>query len=387
MMRASKTPKDWLFLRTPRRILRAKMADSKPLPYTYTSLTNPASNIRLLRAVDVAHGRAICIVHAAPVASQSSSYTCLSYTWGDPFGRTHIPDSPVREIVCYGKLLPIGRNLFDALTHLSTIQSLRPNLEAIWIDAVCINQTDEAEKAEQIKMMHKIYSNASSVIIWIGPDPTAGAMVLKMRCAVEPLHAELGTDVAKAEARLEKLRGGGRAEKEELPLILALGVESWLAIRDIVSRAYWQRLWVWQEIMATRNDPVVVCGYEVMTWVELRVASGGLVAFGNTAITRRRMPMHGAQEEMAAHGRITTNSPHQMAWWRDLYRENGAEWMKQKFGLLVVSLNRSLYVCWNERDKMWVSARGCSSPSGTTPSLSTSSMCTFGVRSWAEPRR
>ncbi|KAI0121013.1 heterokaryon incompatibility protein-domain-containing protein [Xylariales sp. AK1849] len=41
---------------------------------------------------------------------------------------------------------------------------------AIWADAVCINQKDTKEKELQIPLMGKIYSQASTVLIWLGDE-------------------------------------------------------------------------------------------------------------------------------------------------------------------------------------------------------------------------
>jgi hypothetical protein len=39
----------------------------------------------------------------------------------------------------------------------------------LWADAICINQSDQKEKAVQISMTGKIYSNPQPVIVWLGP--------------------------------------------------------------------------------------------------------------------------------------------------------------------------------------------------------------------------
>lgn len=38
----------------------------------------------------------------------------------------------------------------------------------VWIDALCINQTDIDERSAQVRLMPQIYSNASCVIVWLG---------------------------------------------------------------------------------------------------------------------------------------------------------------------------------------------------------------------------
>src|SRR5436305_4814257 len=38
----------------------------------------------------------------------------------------------------------------------------------LWIDQVCINQKDTAEKAKQVVLMGDVYSNANKVVVWLG---------------------------------------------------------------------------------------------------------------------------------------------------------------------------------------------------------------------------
>ncbi|KAI4098359.1 MAG: hypothetical protein L6R37_006522 [Teloschistes peruensis] len=40
-----------------------------------------------------------------------------------------------------------------------------------WIDSLCINQQDFIERNEQVALMADIYSKASLVLVWLGPDP------------------------------------------------------------------------------------------------------------------------------------------------------------------------------------------------------------------------
>ena len=38
----------------------------------------------------------------------------------------------------------------------------------LWVDAVCINETDDQEKEHQIQYMFEIYSLANRVVVWLG---------------------------------------------------------------------------------------------------------------------------------------------------------------------------------------------------------------------------
>lgn len=87
-------------------------------------------------------------------------FSALSYVWGTD--RT-------RSILCNGCTLPITRNCHDALLSMRASQKGT----AIWVDAICINQKDDEEKAGQISLMQEIYTWAAAVFIWLGPDNDA----------------------------------------------------------------------------------------------------------------------------------------------------------------------------------------------------------------------
>ncbi|KAF8851381.1 HET-domain-containing protein, partial [Acephala macrosclerotiorum] len=86
------------------------------------------------------------------------SYTAISYFWGS--------DEQNSTIILNGKEC---RTTASALAALKGLRSrwLKKNF---WIDAICIDQTSDADKAEQICIMSDIYRNAKQVTVWLGPD-------------------------------------------------------------------------------------------------------------------------------------------------------------------------------------------------------------------------
>ena len=110
-------------------------------------------------------------------------YRALSYTWGDPLEVFPSPQDllPRKEwrklswtICCDGTPISISTNLYTALLALRWIVS-SPSARSqdtipIWIDAICINQGDKAEKNEQVEMMTRLYKQAEEVHIWLGGE-------------------------------------------------------------------------------------------------------------------------------------------------------------------------------------------------------------------------
>jgi hypothetical protein len=125
--------------------------------YEYAPLLHDEKTIRLLVLLPGGPGDVIYInILKVNHIDDGPTYSALSYTWGDP--------SPVHLIRCNDALLGIAENLFVALN------TLRSQDEAItlWVDAICINQTDPDERKHQVRLMGAIYSEALKVLVWTG---------------------------------------------------------------------------------------------------------------------------------------------------------------------------------------------------------------------------
>jgi hypothetical protein len=88
---------------------------------------------------------------------EQTAFTALSYVWGSYAVQRH-------TILCDNVSFEVTSNCYSALWHLrQNYGSIR-----IWLDAICINQEDEAEKSQQIPLMGDIYSKATTTYIWLG---------------------------------------------------------------------------------------------------------------------------------------------------------------------------------------------------------------------------
>jgi len=138
-------------------------------------------------------------------------YDALSYMWGDP--------TPAGTIYLSGKALPIASNLNTALQHLR--YENKPLV--IWIDAICVNQEDLAERATQVHYMRRIFNRAHTVRIWIHePDIDGFSEAI---AALQNFHlAEDDLDL-------------GQARLGENPVF-------WDPVAPIFTNDYWSRAWV-----------------------------------------------------------------------------------------------------------------------------------------------
>ena len=115
----------------------------------------PIENIRLL-SVEEVDGR---LVYSLETFRKDDvpEYDALSYCWGE--------DVRSSSIACNGHTLHITPCLSNALQEvLKSGKGHRP----LWVDAICLDQSDKDEKAIHVLQMYSIYANASQVVVWLG---------------------------------------------------------------------------------------------------------------------------------------------------------------------------------------------------------------------------
>src|ERR1700761_3001236 len=123
------------------------------VPYKYVPLAASGSTFRIVYLMPgPRNGEFECDLLEIPTTAKSG-FSALSYACGD--------DKIVDRVLIRGRYIGITSNLAHALRRLRDEHQPR----AFWIDALCINQYDLAEKNEQIPFMTHIYENTTLVTI------------------------------------------------------------------------------------------------------------------------------------------------------------------------------------------------------------------------------
>ncbi|KAK5734913.1 hypothetical protein LTR17_008546 [Elasticomyces elasticus] len=139
---------------------------SKPL---YQPLDIQQKQIRTLEVLPGWPGSAIrCRLSIVSlITDPRPQYDALSYTWGAATKARSI------TVEVAGTVHQVGTtdNLYEA------VQSMRARMAkvwTVWVDALCIDQSNDAERGTQVAMMGEIYRNARQVNIWLGmPNPAS----------------------------------------------------------------------------------------------------------------------------------------------------------------------------------------------------------------------
>ena len=193
-------------------------------------------------------------------------YQTLSYEWGQ--------SDRDRPIVCDGQTLLITQNLEAALQRLR----LPDEPLRLWIDSICIDQENTRECNQQVSMMALIYKSSSRVNMWIGGENATTAEGILMLNDLQRLYDYLKKRLKSPDASrswleddivstyaLQKILGDDAGIENEKQ-------ERWDALDDILSRTYFERTWIAQEVLLSWNATVII-GSHRFPWHLLRNAA------------------------------------------------------------------------------------------------------------------
>lgn len=180
-------------------------------------------------------------------------YECLSYTWGSTAERS--------PIYVDNKVVTVTKNLAEALVYLRHYEIPR----VMWIDALCINQGDMRERSLQVARMSDIYSRATRVNIWLGPESEDSTLAIKTLAELsEAVQLDLETQTFKA----VKDPGGWVNRQTQITWT----EEQTSAICNLHKRRWFERLWVWQEARLCSPSSLIMVGHDTMLWHRFYVA-------------------------------------------------------------------------------------------------------------------
>ena len=288
-------------------VLKTKLPyknEQKLEPYEYTPLPSSRS-IRLLNIVCDGKGRVRCNLRTVNL-DDKPCFNALSYTWDDPLwrgsdgpaaeysGRTH-------EIQCDGRSIKVQKNLHDALllirqkafgvvmtfkdkrplnvkTMLSWLRQVGSGLNQsrywevnyVWIDAICINQQDSAERASQVALMGDLYRTAQNVIVFLGP------------CI--PIETEAAIEVCSTLASIPPAKWRGVKAVIDQYSCSELGIpylsrEKLKTFTRFAQSRWFSRAWTLQEV-ALASNLIVLCGHREISWTEIAAAFEFLATSG-----------------------------------------------------------------------------------------------------------
>ena len=106
----------------------------------------------------------------------------------------------------------------------------------MWIDAICINQSDNAEKSHQVKNMQLIYARTSHLVVWVGEASEDSDLAMR---TLEQIGEEL------KEAPFWEVDLANVSLIRDMPeAIEHFDPKPWVALNRLFRRPWFERVWV-----------------------------------------------------------------------------------------------------------------------------------------------
>ena len=207
--------------------------NNHPEKFQYTRL-HDFNKIRLIELLPGTIGPPTCRINIFSLDDDDVPiYEALSYTWGAVV--------KTEKLYCQQGYLDVTNNLHSAFFRLRRKNSSR----LLWVDAICVNQDDLAERGQQVQLMQRIYQQAKQVVVWLG-DISDDSDLEKLEGGKDPAWT------------ISKISGGSLY----LPL-------SWL---QHFNRPWFLRVWIIQEV-AFAQKVQVIHGQQIIPWKDFATIS------------------------------------------------------------------------------------------------------------------
>lgn len=172
-------------------------------------------------------------------------FEALSYVWGD----VHLTEAISVEHADF----QVTGNLACALRRLR--YESRPRV--LWVDFICIDQSNITERNSQVLLMREIYVKASRVVAFLGES------TLRIDRGFSWLDRYIHKRVNRGALYWWKLEikavfsVSARREKQTATVLAHNG------LTDLQRLAYWTRMWTFQEYHLPADEPISICGSHV----------------------------------------------------------------------------------------------------------------------------
>ncbi|CAE7175349.1 heterokaryon incompatibility protein [Pyrenophora teres f. teres] len=183
------------------------------------------------------------------------SYTALSYVWGDP--------TITKPIFVNDIEVQVTVNLEVALRH---IREAHEEI-VIWVDALCINQSDVHERNKQVTRMKELYSKTQLVYAWLGDDTNGTVEAVFQH--MSKVSSYFGGQIEELEDFFGEFRHyiesdlGQKAQKTIIESyrtgILSVSEAFYEDLSAFTDQPYWQRIWIQQELLLAPKV-LLLCG-------------------------------------------------------------------------------------------------------------------------------
>ncbi|KAJ8106897.1 hypothetical protein OPT61_g9236 [Boeremia exigua] len=222
----------------------SSLSSDHNVSFRHQPLDTNEQSIRLIRLLGGSEGPVRCeIFHAQLDEASIIEYEALSYIWGGT--------SQQNVIEANGMPLRVTENLLHALLELQQPEEDR----ILWIDAMCIDQANTGERNHQVRLMSIIYQRATRVIIWLGTATNQTDVVFDHMKVLQQQSLNFACNSWQTYDRRWKA-----IWTNTLLVLNTLNQDVLCAgLKELLSRAWFTRVWIIQEV-ANARSAIVLCG-------------------------------------------------------------------------------------------------------------------------------
>ena len=247
----------------------------------YKPLNPKTSEIRLLKLPQTSSSEFELVTVSL---DDKPKYAALSYLWGNPeyYG----------EITIEGNTIRIPDNLASVFLRVLSDEPFRtqPHCQYLWADAICINQKDVGERSQQVQLMRRIFQAAHVTFAWVGPKDYSLAFntintldhILSQNDPKRGLVSTVPFDPEWLRGYPELcLDGGSGVPNNHLN-------DPWSAVAEFLQHQYWERTWIFQEVILANQLVFIGPGNSDLTWPTLRDIPQGISSIADSGNEKKR---------------------------------------------------------------------------------------------------
>ena len=188
-----------------------------------------------------------------------SDRTACSYVWGG--------SEPSQVILINEEPFHVRKNLHDFLLQMRKDGVLKP----LWVDALCIDQSNISERNHQVQQMGSIYRGARAVVSWLGQGEPSAAQFMQFARIVskevsEKRAARAGTNKSADSAVLFYLSvNRHRWDRNRWEVAY---FSNW--VKAFCWLEYFTRTWIVPEVFLAPAVHTAIYGDVSVAWVDLK---------------------------------------------------------------------------------------------------------------------
>ncbi|KAF2645476.1 HET-domain-containing protein [Massarina eburnea CBS 473.64] len=230
--------------------------------YVYDELLRRYS-FRLVK-IDSASPYVMCTIETFQLENPPR-FHALSYCWGK--------GGQDSDIWCNESVFKVSGNLRKGLKRLADFGKWS-RVQWFWIDQICIDQKNFAERMQQVSLMRAIYQRAQNTVIWLGPDDSNVRDAFSL---IGDLYQLSRTSHRNERHPLIK----SQPPPEEDP--------RWESLSRFLDLPWFERCWIIQEVVVSQGDPVILCGGFQTLWSRFQEGMEWLSQTNTSLLNSERM--------------------------------------------------------------------------------------------------